>query len=99
MIEKLNTFGPDYSFSRIFFDMFDEMLEMKIKAFYTYLNQCFFQTAQMKKIKYLDLKGNNKQKIHLFTHTSSLIDDNFKKKYCKEDKKLEYSTQSTLNKN
>ena len=38
MLEKLNTFGSEYSFSRIFFDMFDELLEMKVPAFHEYLD-------------------------------------------------------------
>jgi hypothetical protein len=82
MIEKLITFGSEYSFSRIFFDMFDEVLQMQVKAFHHYLDQCFFQTAQMKKIKYLNLK-EEKKKVHLYTHSSCLIDDSFKEKYCK----------------
>lgn len=34
----------------------------------------------MKQIKYLNMKGN--KDVNLLTHTSCIIDDAFKRKYC-----------------
>lgn len=41
---------------------------------------------------------DNKKKIHLLTHTSCLIDDNFKQKYCKTDSNMAIEEQKMRNK-
>lgn len=45
MIEKLYTFGNDYSFSKLFFAYFPKLIEWDLAAFHRYLDNCFFQTA------------------------------------------------------
>jgi hypothetical protein len=80
MLEKLVSFGNDYSFSHLFFEYFPKLIEWDLIAFHKYLDNGFFQTAQMKQIKYLNMKG--KKDINLLTHTSCIIDDAFKLKYC-----------------
>lgn len=58
---------------------------MNITAFYEYLDSCFFQTAQMKAIKYLNLKKDKEP--WLVTHSSCLIDEVFVQKYCNLEEK------------
>lgn len=56
MLKKLIVFDHEFTFSKIFFQYFDELLEMKLVDFNDYLQTCYFQTTQMRKIQYLNLK-------------------------------------------
>lgn len=78
-LQKIALF-KDASFSNLFYDRFSELLDMKIKAFYDYLDSCHFQTIQMKEIKTLKLKSDADP--WLVTHSSCLIDEVFVEKYC-----------------
>ena len=82
MLNKLTIF-KDEKFSGLFYDRFNELLEMNISAFHEYLESCLFQTVQMKLTHYLDLK--NKSLPWLVTHSSCLIDEVFIEKYWNTD--------------
>ena len=84
LLRKLWLFNSS-SLSNLFYDRFNELLSMNIAAFHEYLDSWFFQTIQMKGIKYLKLK--NDKDPWLVTHTCWLIDEVFVEKYCKNDQK------------
>ena len=79
LLRKLALF-KDSSLSSLFYDRFNELLGMNIKAFLEYLDSCLFQTIQMKATKYLKLKSDKDP--WLVTHSSCLIDEVFIDKYC-----------------
>lgn len=87
LLRKLTLF-KSASLSMLFYDRFSELLSMNITAFHEYLDSCFFQTIQMREIKYLKLKDESDPL--LVPHSSCLIDDVFIEKYCKlsENKEL-----------
>jgi hypothetical protein len=84
LLRKLIQF-KDENMSNLFFDRFNELLAMNITIFYDYLESCFFQTVQMKGIKYLKLKDNAYPLM--IPHSSCLIDEIFVDKYCKTEEK------------
>jgi hypothetical protein len=84
LLRKLCLF-KDVSLSLLFYDRFSELLAMNITAFHEYLDSCFFQTVQMKGIKYLKLKKTKDP--WLVPHSSCLIDGVFVERYCKNDEK------------
>ena len=57
LLRKLIGF-KDENMSILFYNRFNELLAMNITAFHDYLDSCFFQTVQMKGIKYLKLKNS-----------------------------------------
>ena len=67
----------DASFSRLLQSKFNKLLSMNLISFHSYLDSCFFQTIQMKGIKFLDLKQDYEKQV--FTHKSCLIDESFLK--------------------
>jgi len=88
LLRKLSLFSNS-SLSALFYDRFNELLSMSITAFHEYLDSCYFQTIQMKNIKYLKLKDQSDPL--LVPHSSCLIDEVFIDKYwdTKEKKELE----------
>lgn len=84
LLRKLTLF-KDESMSILFYNRFNELLAMNITAFHSYLDSCFFQTVQMKSIKYLKLK--NADFPLMVPHSSCLIDEVFIDKFCKTDEK------------
>ena len=67
------------SYSELIFRRFNQLLSMNIQSFYEYLESCFFQTLQMKNIKYLPLKNN--RELWLGAHSSCLLDEIFMSKH------------------
>ena len=55
LLRKLTLF-KNGKFSSLFYDRFNELLDMNLKAFHEYLNSWLFQTIQMKMTRYLKLK-------------------------------------------
>lgn len=86
LLRKLALFR-DSSLSVLFYNRFNELLAMNILAFHEYLDSWFFQTVQMKQIKYLKLKKDDDP--WLVAHSSWLIDEVFIQKYCKTSQKKE----------
>mmetsp|Transcript_26896 Transcript_26896/g.26819 ORF Transcript_26896/g.26819 Transcript_26896/m.26819 type:complete len:116 (-) Transcript_26896:849-1196(-) len=78
LLRKLSLFSNS-SLSALFYDRFNELLSMSITAFHEYLDSCYFQTIQMKNIKYLKLKDQSDPL--LVPHSSCLIDEVFIDKY------------------
>ena len=78
LLRKLALFS-DSSLSVLFYDRFSELLAMNLTAFHEYLDSCFFQTVQMRNIKYLKLKNNSDPL--LLSHSSCLIDEVFVDKF------------------
>jgi len=85
LLRKL-TWDKDKSFSRLFYHRFYDLLEMNLTAFHEYLDECYFSTMIMENIKYLKLKKTGKD-VYLYTHSSCMIDDEFKRKHCVMTKK------------
>ena len=67
----------DASFSRLLQGKFNKLLSLNLISFHSYLDSCFFQTIQMKGIKFLSLKQDYEKQM--FTHKSCLIDESFLK--------------------
>jgi len=100
MIKKL-WLVKDQNLSHLFSDRFTDLFSMNITAFYQYLDGCFFQTFQMRDSKYIELK--NETSLWLAHHQSWLIDEVFRRKYCKispnlSTKKLKAPTNEELKK-
>jgi len=74
LLKKLLLFA-DQSLSNLFFDRFNDLLKMNIKAFSLYLNSCYFETIQMKTMKHLQFK--KKSYPLLLPHTCCVINKQF----------------------
>ena len=81
---KLSKFKDD-SLSHLFYNRFNDLLNMNISAFHEYLNSCFFQTIQMMNTKYLKLRSDKDP--WLVKHSSCLIDEVFIEKHCDTSEK------------
>ena len=84
LLRKLTLF-KDQTLSKLFFERFNELLRMNIKAFNEYLATCFFQTEQMKSIKYMTLKSSSMP--FMASNSTCLIDKRFIDKHCTDDEK------------
>lgn len=45
MLNYLNMFGIEFSFSRLFYQRFYDLLEMNLYSFHEYLDNCIFKTT------------------------------------------------------
>lgn len=65
----------DFKLSKAIYHRFEEMFEMGIDAFRSFLRVCYFQTEQMKMFKKMNTQG--KDGVMLFPSESSLMSDKF----------------------
>lgn len=79
LLKKLTLF-QDECYSHLFSHKFETLMKMNLRSFHDFLESCYFQTMQMKTIKYLKL--NNKNLPWSVPHSSCLIDKAFTNKYC-----------------
>ena len=82
MLAKLATLSS-IKCAHLVLDRMDELMEMDLQSFQTFLGSCVFQTPQMKQITTLNLKEETE--MFFDVHSSCMIDKTFMDKYCKED--------------
>lgn len=78
LLRKLIIF-KDHRLSQLYYKRFKDLFNMNITAFHDCLEACFFQTTQMKSIKYLKLR--DKSLPVCVPHISAIIDETFVDKY------------------
>jgi hypothetical protein len=66
---------PDFRLSSALYHRFDDLFDMGVEAFRSFLRICYFQTDQMKMMKKMDTKG--KDGVLRFFSNSSLLGSKF----------------------
>ena len=78
MLLKLSLL-PNFRLSKLLYKKFPIFFKKDMRAFYKYLDTCFFKTVQMKSNNKLHL--NSSDDPYIIAHNSSLIDREFRLKY------------------